>query len=61
MSYTSNKLSGWIKLLIAILIIALIVTILIILANKIPQVNTFFVNIWTWIKDLFTGKLFKKK
>lgn len=60
MSY-KTKLSGWIKFLIASLIIALIVTTLIILANKIPQVNTFFVNIWTWIKDLFTGKLFKKK
>lgn len=60
MSY-KTKLSGWIKFLIAFLIIALIVTTLIILANKIPQVNTFFVNIWTWIKDLFTGKLFKKK
>lgn len=60
MSY-KTKLSGWIKFLIASLIIALIVTTLIILANKIPQVNTFFVNIWKWIKDLFAGKLFKKK
>ena len=60
MSYTRNKLSGWFKLLIVILVLALVVTTLMVLANKIPQVSMFFTSIWSWIKDLFTGKLFKK-
>lgn len=60
MSY-KNKLNGWIKLLIVLLVLAVIALALWVCAVKIPQVNTFFVNAWTWIKDLFTGKLLQKK
>lgn len=61
MSYLKNKMSGWLKLVITILVLAVIVLTLVVIANKVPAVNTFFVNVWNWIKDLFTGKLFKKK
>lgn len=56
----SYKMSGWMKFLIAMLIIAVLVLTGVVLYNKVPAVATFFDKCWTWICDLFTGKLFKK-